>query len=161
MKLIVCMKQVPAAATASVDPLTNTIVRTGQNAVTNPFDLYALQAALDVREKTGGTVTALTMGIPAAQKVLRDASAHTTPCSARPTRKVMLPAVLIHWPASVLMFRPTMVAVRPTIQNTEARTFSVFSMVIPFRKFFSILLRKQSTFCAGICQCCQGEQKSV
>lgn len=75
MKLIVCMKQVPAAATASVDPLTKTIVRTGRDAVTNPFDLYALQTALDIREKTGGTVTALTMGITAAQKILRDAVA--------------------------------------------------------------------------------------
>ena len=46
MKIIVCMKQVPAAATASIDPLTKTIVRTGRNAVTNPFDLHALQAAL-------------------------------------------------------------------------------------------------------------------
>lgn len=73
MKLIVCMKQVPAAATASIDPLTKTIVRTAQNAVTNPFDLYALQTALDIRKMTGGTVTGITMGIPAAQKVLRDA----------------------------------------------------------------------------------------
>ena len=47
MKLIVCMKQVPASATASVDPLTKTIVRTGQDAVTNPYDLYALQTALE------------------------------------------------------------------------------------------------------------------
>lgn len=73
MKIIVCMKQVPAAATASIDPLTKTIVRTGRNAVTNPFDLYALQAALDINSVVGGTVTAITMGIPAAQKVLRDA----------------------------------------------------------------------------------------
>ena len=73
MKIIVCMKQVPAAATASIDPLTKTIVRTGRNAVTNPFDLHALQTALDIREKTSGTVTAITMGIPAAEKVLRDA----------------------------------------------------------------------------------------
>lgn len=73
MKLIVCMKQVPAAATASIDPLTKTIVRTGRSAVTNPFDLYALQAALNIRNAAGGTVTALTMGIPAAEKVLRDA----------------------------------------------------------------------------------------
>lgn len=73
MKLIVCMKQVPAAATASIDPLTKTIVRTGRSAVTNPFDLYALQAALNIRSAVGGTVTALTMGIPAAEKVLRDA----------------------------------------------------------------------------------------
>lgn len=73
MKLIVCMKQVPAAATASIDPLTKTIVRTGRNAVTNPFDLYALQTALDIRKATSGTVTAMTMGIPAAEKVLRDA----------------------------------------------------------------------------------------
>lgn len=75
MKLMVCMKQVPAAATASIDPLTKTIVRTGQNAVTNPFDLYALQTALDIRKEIGGTVTAITMGIPAAEKVLRDAIA--------------------------------------------------------------------------------------
>ncbi len=75
MKLIVCMKQVPATATASVDPVTKTIVRTAQNAVTNPFDLYALQTALNIRKKIGGTVTALTMGIPAAQRVLRDAIA--------------------------------------------------------------------------------------
>lgn len=73
MKLIVCMKQVPAAATASIDPLTKTIVRTGRNAVTNPFDLYALQTALDIRKQTSGTVAAITMGIPAAEKVLRDA----------------------------------------------------------------------------------------
>ncbi len=73
MKIIVCMKQVPAAATASIDPLTKTIVRTGRNAVTNPFDLYALQAAIDIHKVVGGTLTAVTMGIPAAQKVLRDA----------------------------------------------------------------------------------------
>ena len=75
MKIMVCMKQVPAAATASIDPLTKTIVRTGRNAVTNPFDLHALQAALDIRKATSGTVTAITMGIPAAEKVLRDAIA--------------------------------------------------------------------------------------
>lgn len=73
MKIIVCMKQVPAAATASIDPLTKTIVRTGRSAVTNPFDLYALQTALNLRSAAGGTVTGLTMGIPAAEKVLRDA----------------------------------------------------------------------------------------
>ena len=75
MKLIVCMKQVPAAATAGIDPLTKTIIRTGRNAVTNPFDLYALQTALDIRKKTGGSVTAITMGSPSAEKVLRDAIA--------------------------------------------------------------------------------------
>lgn len=73
MKIIVCMKQVPSAATASIDPLTKTIVRTGRNAVTNPFDLYALQTALDIRGQADASVTAITMGIPAAEKVLRDA----------------------------------------------------------------------------------------
>ena len=48
MRMIVCIKQVPAAASASIDPLTKTIVRTGQKAVTNPFDLHALQLALDL-----------------------------------------------------------------------------------------------------------------
>lgn len=73
MKILVCMKQVPAAATAGIDPLTKTIIRTGRSAVTNPFDLYALQTALDIRKTAGGAVTCLTMGIPAAEKVLRDA----------------------------------------------------------------------------------------
>jgi len=73
MNIIVCMKQVPAAATASIDPLTKTIVRTGRNAVTNPFDLHALQTALNIRRTVGGKVTAVTMGIPAAEKVIKDA----------------------------------------------------------------------------------------
>lgn len=75
MKIVVCMKQVPSAATATIDPLTKSLVRSGDNAVTNPFDLYALQTALDIRKQTGGSVTAITMGIPAAQRVLRDAVA--------------------------------------------------------------------------------------
>lgn len=73
MRIVVCMKQVPAAATAAMDPLTKTIVRTGRNAVTNPFDLHALDTAFKIRNVTGGTITGITMGIPAAEKVLRDA----------------------------------------------------------------------------------------
>jgi len=72
MRMIVCIKQVPAAASASIDPLTKTIVRTGQKAVTNPFDLHALQLALDLRQQTGGTITGITMGLPAAAAALRD-----------------------------------------------------------------------------------------
>ena len=60
--------------------------------------------------------------------LLRDISAHTTPCSARPMKKVILPMTDIQRPVSVLMFSPMMEAARPMIQNRDASTFSVFSI---------------------------------
>ena len=40
---------------------------------TNPYDLFALETALQLREKLGGTVTVLTMGPPQAEEMMRDA----------------------------------------------------------------------------------------
>ena len=56
-----------------IDPETNTLVRTGVEAIINPFDMYAIEEALRVREEFGGKVTALSMGPPQAEAALREA----------------------------------------------------------------------------------------
>lgn len=71
MNIIVCVKQVPASNETRLDPVTHTILRDGA-AILNPFDAYAVEEALRLREKLGGKITALSMGVPAAQRMLRD-----------------------------------------------------------------------------------------
>jgi len=75
MKIIVCMKQVPASSKVEVDPENGTLKRDGADSKTNPFDLYSLETALRIREKVGGTVTVLTMGPTQAESMIRDAYA--------------------------------------------------------------------------------------
>jgi electron transfer flavoprotein alpha subunit len=72
MKIAVCIKQVPDTADVKIDPATNTLVREGVRSIVNPFDLYAVEEALRLREKHGGRVTVLTMGPPQAEKALRE-----------------------------------------------------------------------------------------
>ncbi len=73
MNIIVCIKQVPDTAEVKINPETNTLVRDGVASIINPFDLHAVEAALQIREKVGGRVTVLTMGPPQADSALRDA----------------------------------------------------------------------------------------
>ena len=73
MKIIVCMKQVPAGTKVDIDPETGAMKRLSSDTRTNPYDLFALETALSIREKTGGTVTVLTMGPPQAEIMMRDA----------------------------------------------------------------------------------------
>lgn len=73
MKIAVCIKQVPAAA-AELDSITGNLIR-GQDSVLNPFDAYALEVALRIRDSVGGELWALTMGPMGAAAVLRDAIA--------------------------------------------------------------------------------------
>ena len=75
MKIIVCIKQVPSTNEVRLDPVTKTILRDGRQAVINPFDLYAIEEAVRLRERHGGSVCALSMGIPATERLLRDAMA--------------------------------------------------------------------------------------
>jgi len=75
MNLIVCIKQVPDTNDVKIDPQTNTLVRQGVASILNPFDTYAVEEAVRIKEKHGGRVTALTMGPPQASQVLRDAIA--------------------------------------------------------------------------------------
>lgn len=75
MDIIVCIKQVPDTTDVKIDPLTNTLIREGVRSVINPFDLYAIEEAVRLREAHGGKVTVLTMGPPQALAALREAIA--------------------------------------------------------------------------------------
>jgi len=72
MNIIVCVKQVPSSSGARIDPKTNTILRDGKASVINPFDSHALEAALLLKDACGGKISALSMGIPACETMLRD-----------------------------------------------------------------------------------------
>lgn len=72
MHFVVCIKQVPDTTDVKIDPKTNTLMREGVAAIVNPFDMFAVEEALRLREKLGGTVTALTMGPPQAETALRE-----------------------------------------------------------------------------------------
>lgn len=75
MKIIVCIKQVPNTTEIKIDPVTNTLKRDGVPSIINPDDKTALEAALQLKEKTGATVSVLTMGPAQAEKALREALA--------------------------------------------------------------------------------------
>lgn len=80
MKICVCIKQVPATTEVKFNPETKTLIREGVDSQINPFDLYALEEAVRVKERLveqgeEATVTVMTMGIPAAEGILRDAIA--------------------------------------------------------------------------------------
>ena len=71
MHIVVCIKQVPDSAQIRVHPVTNTIMRQGVPAIVNPYDLFALEEALRLKDKFGGRVTMLCMGPPQAEDALR------------------------------------------------------------------------------------------
>jgi electron transfer flavoprotein beta subunit len=76
LHIVVCMKQVPDSAQIRVHPVTNTIMRQGVPSVINPYDLFALEEALRLKDKVGAQVTVLTMGPPMAEDSLRKALAY-------------------------------------------------------------------------------------
>jgi electron transfer flavoprotein beta subunit len=73
MHIVVCIKQVPDSAQIRVHPVTNTIMRQGVPSIINPYDLFALEEALRLRDRYGGEVTVLTMGPLMAEDALRKA----------------------------------------------------------------------------------------
>ncbi len=72
MRVTVCIKQVPATTQVGIDPQTNTLVRQGVESMINPFDTYALEEGVRIRDRLGGAVTAITMGPPQAVDALRE-----------------------------------------------------------------------------------------
>jgi electron transfer flavoprotein beta subunit len=71
MHSVVCIKQVPDSAQIRVHPVTNTIMRQGVPAIINPFDLFALEEALRLKDQHGGRVTVISMGPPQAEDSLK------------------------------------------------------------------------------------------
>ena len=72
MHILVCIKQVPDTKNVRIDPDTHTLVRQGVESIVNPFDLFAVEAALRIKDQCGARVTVLTMGPPQAEEALRD-----------------------------------------------------------------------------------------
>lgn len=75
MNIIVCIKQVPDTTQVQIDPKTNTLIREGVSSIINPFDMYALEEGVRLKEKFGGKTTVITMGPPQAESALKDAIA--------------------------------------------------------------------------------------
>lgn len=73
MNILVCIKQVPGTTAVEVDEETGVLKRDGIDTKMNPYDLYAVETALKIRERVGGTVTVMTMGPPQAKEIISEA----------------------------------------------------------------------------------------
>ncbi|MDI9484846.1 MAG: electron transfer flavoprotein subunit beta/FixA family protein [Bacillota bacterium] len=73
MEIVVCIKQVPETRDVAVDEETGVLRREGVVSILNPFDLYALEAGIRLKERYGGRVSVISMGPPQAEAVIREA----------------------------------------------------------------------------------------
>jgi len=71
--IVICIKQVPDTTDIRIDPETNTLVREGVASIINPFDMYAIEEGVRIKEKYGGKVTVISMGPPQVEAALREA----------------------------------------------------------------------------------------
>ena len=73
MNIIVCIKQVPETTEVKINPETNTLMREGVKSIINPFDMYAIEEGVRLKERFGGKVSVVTMGPAQAEQALREA----------------------------------------------------------------------------------------
>lgn len=73
LRIIVLVKQVPNTMEVKIDPKTGSLIREGVESIINPEDRHGLEAAVELKGRYGGTVTAVTMGPPQAVDVLTEA----------------------------------------------------------------------------------------
>jgi len=83
IKIAVCIKQVPGTTEIKINPETNTLIREGVETVINPFDTYAVEEGVRLKERlmqaneedSSGEieVIAISMGPPQAESILREA----------------------------------------------------------------------------------------
>lgn len=73
MEIIVCIKQVPGTSKVQVDPVTGVLIRDGIDTKMNPYDLFALETAVRLKEQHGGHVKVISMGPRQALEVIREA----------------------------------------------------------------------------------------
>ncbi len=73
MKVLVCIKQVPGSNNVEVDEKTGVLKRSGVASKMNPYDLYAIETALTLTERYGGSVEVITMGPPQAKSIIIEA----------------------------------------------------------------------------------------
>lgn len=75
MKILVFVKQVPDTDDVKLDPVTGNLRREGVKSMINPLDANAIEAAIQLKEKYGATVAAVSMGPPQAEEALKKALA--------------------------------------------------------------------------------------
>lgn len=73
MNIIVCIKQVPGTSEVEVDEKTGVLKRDGIDSKMNPYDLYALETAINIKETQDANVNVISMGPPQAEAVIREA----------------------------------------------------------------------------------------
>ena len=75
MKIVVCIKQVPDTTEVRINKETGTLIREGVPSIMNPDDKAGLEEALRLKDKYHANIAVITMGIPSASDVLREALA--------------------------------------------------------------------------------------
>lgn len=73
MRILVCIKQVPSTTKVEVNEKTGVLKRDGVESKMNPYDLYALETSLWIKERMGGSITVVTMGPPQARNIVKEA----------------------------------------------------------------------------------------
>lgn len=72
MEILVCIKQVPGTTTVEVDEKTGVLKRDGVDSKMNPYDLFALETALQIKKKNNATIKSITMGPPQAKTIIKE-----------------------------------------------------------------------------------------
>ncbi|WP_042272644.1 electron transfer flavoprotein subunit beta/FixA family protein [[Clostridium] dakarense] len=72
MEILTCIKQVPGTTEVEVDEKTGVLKRDGIDSKMNPYDLYALETALKIKEEKDATLKVLTMGPPQAKQIIEE-----------------------------------------------------------------------------------------
>lgn len=75
MNILVCIKQVPESNKVDIDPVTGVLNRSSADSKMNPYDLFAIETGLRLRETNGGSVSVISMGPPQAKSVIYEAYA--------------------------------------------------------------------------------------
>ena len=73
MNIVVCIKQVPGTTKVEIDEKTGVLKRDGVESKLNPYDLFALECGVRLKQQYGGSVTAITMGPPQCENAIREA----------------------------------------------------------------------------------------
>ncbi len=71
LKIAVLVKQVPATTEVRIDPVTHNLVREGVRSTVNPFDPYALEEGLLLRDSQDASLIAVSMGPAQAANALK------------------------------------------------------------------------------------------
>ncbi len=72
MEILTCIKQVPGTTEVEVDETTGVLKRDGVDSKMNPYDLFALETALRIKQETNATLKVITMGPPQAKQVIEE-----------------------------------------------------------------------------------------